>query len=913
MGAALAQHQARVARLAARATRAAEAAAEALRRHAETVQRQQRSEAQNRVRAIERDVAHRHAREQEALAQLLAPLASQPASAAWDAAAWRRQPQPGRPPALVRIGAARLPGAAGAELPLLTPGIGAGHLIVRAPAARRAQALGLVQAVALRVLASLPPGHVRFRIHDPTGIGASLGAFGGFPAAHVRHGLPTTDGVELRGVLEELVDRSNEISMQHLRGTYGSLADFLDVAGHGHVPYELLMLLDYPTAVDRDAAELLGRLAATAASRGTMLIVQESEQARGGVRAELPQATVVHCDDTGVWHSSLLPSATFVPDAPPPTALVDEVARRPLPEAPPVTFDEVVGSEPAWAASSGEGLAVTIGRSGLDLVELRFDDDTPHGLVAGDPGSGKSNLLRAAVYGLAHRYAPTELHLYLLDFKEGVEFREFASSTSDPTFLPHARVVSTNSSRAFGVAVLEHLAELTRVRYTQLPDDAKKLSALRAHHPDRVLPRVLLVIDEFHVLFDRGDQLADRAATALTALAKQGRAAGVHFLLATQAIGSVGAGNPTVTRLGGVFDAARLRVALRLSEAESHTILRMGNRAAAELHERGVAIVNRLQGDERGNVRTRLALVADDVALRERRDALTRAVGARRPARVFDGHVGADAARNQPLRMALGGRGTATERTWLGGAVALDVADPAGYPPVAVDLVPDPHRHVAVLGSGARAAVAALQWAAIGLGASDRATRFLLLDALRPDDDAPAGAVAATAAALRALGCAVDVETDRRAAALVARLERELEQEGARRIVVVFGFDRLTGLGDPLDDPGELYPPIVRSALERLLERAGVARMHMLAWWSTFDAFEQTVGVVQQSLFGIRVYLSVPEQRLTIATGGAADEALEWPLALLHDAALGGSARALHLFEPFGAATPAAFLHGGAA
>ncbi|MGN6189999.1 MAG: FtsK/SpoIIIE domain-containing protein, partial [Conexibacter sp.] len=891
------------------------AAAAQVRRHAECVQREQRDEAQARLRAIELDVAHRRTREREALARLLEPLASRPALAAWDAPAWQRPPEPDRPPALVRIGAARLPGAsaAGVELPLLTPGIGAGHLIVRAAAARRADALGLVQAVALRVLASLPPGHVRFRVHDPAGIGASLGAFGGFPAPQIRHGLPTTDGIELRAVLEELVDRSNEISVQHLRGTYASLADFLDVAGHGHVAYELLVLLDYPTAVDRDAAELLGRLAATAASRGTMLIVHESEQARGGVRAELPQATVVHCDDGGVWHSSLLPSATFAPDPPPPTALIDAVAQRPLPEAPPVRFDEVTRDEAVWGATSGEGLAVTIGRAGLDAVELRFDDDTPHGLVAGDPGSGKSNLLRAAVYGLAHRHAPTELHLYLLDFKEGVEFREFAPSAGDPTFLPHAQVVSTNSSRAFGVAVLEHLAELTRVRYAQLPDDAKKLSALRVRHPDRVLPRVLLVIDEFHVLFDRGDQLADRAATALTALAKQGRAAGVHFLLATQAIGSVGAGNPTAARLGGVFDAARLRVALRLSEGESHAILRLGNRAAAELHERGVAIVNRLQGDESGNVRTRVALIDDDIALRERRDALARAVGARRPPRVFDGHVGADPARNQQLRMALGGRAQAAERTWLGADVAIDVTDPAGYPPVTADFVPDLHRHLAVLGAGARAAVAALQWAAVGLGASDRATRFLLLDALRPDDDAPAGAVAATAATLRALGCVVDVESDRRAGPLVARLERELEQQGSRRAVVVFGFDRLTGLGDPLEDPGELYPPIVRSAFEQLLERAGVAGLHLLAWWSTFDAFEQAVSAAQQSLFGIRVYLAVPEQRLTIATGGAADEGLQWPLALVQDAALGGSPRALHLFEPFGAAAPPAFLDGAAA
>ncbi len=57
------------------------------------------------------------------------------------------------------------------------------------------------------------------------------------------------------------------------------------------------------------------------------------------------------------------------------------------------------------------------------------------------------------------------------------------------------------------------------------------------------------MVDEFHVLFERGDRLAERAAVALTLLAKQGRAAGVHFLLATQAIGDVGSGNAFAARL----------------------------------------------------------------------------------------------------------------------------------------------------------------------------------------------------------------------------------------------------------------------------------------------------------------------------------------------------------------------------
>ena len=56
------------------------------------------------------------------------------------------------------------------------------------------------------------------------------------------------------------------------------------------------------------------------------------------------------------------------------------------------------------------------------------------------------------------RYTPEELELYLVDFKQGVEFKTYAAHE-----LPHARVVAIESDREFGLSVLEKLdAELRR-------------------------------------------------------------------------------------------------------------------------------------------------------------------------------------------------------------------------------------------------------------------------------------------------------------------------------------------------------------------------------------------------------------------------------------------------------------------
>ena len=49
-----------------------------------------------------------------------------------------------------------------------------------------------------------------------------------------------------------------------------------------------------------------------------------------------------------------------------------------------------------------------------------------HVLIAGKTGSGKSTLLHTLIVNAALTYAPSELELYLIDFKKGVEFKDYA-------------------------------------------------------------------------------------------------------------------------------------------------------------------------------------------------------------------------------------------------------------------------------------------------------------------------------------------------------------------------------------------------------------------------------------------------------------------------------------------------------
>ena len=120
-----------------------------------------------------------------------------------------------------------------------------------------------------------------------------------------------------------------------------------------------------------------------------------------------------------------------------------------------------------------------------------------------------------------------------MDFKEGVEFARLAP-TGDETWLPHVDSLGLESDRAYGVAVLEHLAsEFDRRADAFKSAGASSLADYRAL-TGRDMPRLVLVADEFQVLFEPDDDVAQRAVQLIEHLARKGRAYWVHLVLASQ-------------------------------------------------------------------------------------------------------------------------------------------------------------------------------------------------------------------------------------------------------------------------------------------------------------------------------------------------------------------------------------------
>ncbi|MGL2605154.1 FtsK/SpoIIIE domain-containing protein [Helicobacter pylori] len=252
--------------------------------------------------------------------------------------------------------------------------------------------------------------------------------------------------------------------------------------------------------------------------------------------------------------------------------------------------------EKFWTESSQFKVSVPVGWD-INHKEVCFEigEAQNHTLICDHNGSGKSNFLHVLIQNLAFYYAPNEVQLFLLDYKEGVEFNAY----TDPNILEHARLVSVASSVGYGMSFLSWLCKEMQKRAELFKQfNVKDLSDYRKHEK---IPRLIVVIDEFQVLFS--DNKSTKAVEGhLNTLLKKGRSYGVHLVLATQ------------TMRGGEIDSSikaqiANRIALPMDADDSTKIL--GDDADCEL-VRPEGIFNNNGGNRKYHTKMSIPKAPDD-------------------------------------------------------------------------------------------------------------------------------------------------------------------------------------------------------------------------------------------------------------------------------------------------------------
>ena len=253
-----------------------------------------------------------------------------------------------------------------------------------------------------------------------------------------------------------------------------------------------------------------------------------------------------------------------------------------------------------WFTGNHDEIAIPIGIKGANtIVKMVLGRDggstEHHALIAGQTGAGKSTLLHTLIMSTLISYSPDEVQMYLLDFKEGVEFSAYTRYR-----LPSLRVVAINSEREFGLNVLKELCTELEARtkhftrygvsdingYVKLADVPK-------------VPKLLLIFDEVQELFrnkSESDSISSECLSCLNKLVMQGRAMGIHVILACQDFHNC-------SGLEAYFSQMAIRIAVKGSEDGAASILSSDNAGIKTLQNQpaGAAIYNGGGGVESAN------------------------------------------------------------------------------------------------------------------------------------------------------------------------------------------------------------------------------------------------------------------------------------------------------------------------
>ena len=609
------------------------------------------------------------------------------------------------------------------------------------------RAADAVRSVMLRMLTANPPGKVRFMIIDPVGLGENFSAFMHLADFNEQlvYSRIWTDEAHIEQRLTELTGHMENVIQVYLRNEFRTIEEYNQFAGDLAEPYRVLVVANFPAGFSDTAAARLASIVSSGARCGVYTVLSVDTKLRlprDFHLNDLERHAVAMSwrDGQFVWEHPDFGAMPMSFCAPPPaeqfTAIVRTVGRAAKDAARvQVPFKSAMPDDREWwTGDSSASIDVPLGRAGATKLQyLRLGRGTSqHVLIAGKTGSGKSTLLHALITNLAMRYHPSEVDLYLIDFKKGVEFKAYAQGE-----LPHARVIAIESEREFGVSVLERLdLELKQRGELFRKLNVQDLQGYRAARPGAKLPRVLLIVDEFQELFVEDDRIAQNAALLLDRLVRQGRAFGVHVLLGSQTL----AGSYSLPR--STIGQMAVRIALQCSESDAHLILSEENTAARLLTRPGEAIYNDANGLFEGNHPFQVVWLPDEERERHLQEILefSRSRGyVGPPPIVFEGNAPADPSKNQPLSELLAAptwpEPSLSAPVWLGSAVAIKEPSSVAFARQSGNnLLLVGHQDETALGVLATCLVSlAARYAPGGTGSGLPGPRFFILDGARAE------------------------------------------------------------------------------------------------------------------------------------------------------------------------------------
>lgn len=279
-----------------------------------------------------------------------------------------------------------------------------------------------------------------------------------------------------------------------------------------------------------------------------------------------------------------------------------------------LSFRDII-SKDLFSLDSSKSLRIPVGvGDGDTIVNIAIGEGSSHhGLIAGATGSGKSTLLHTLIMSGMLHYSPDQLHLYLMDFKSGTEFKIYESMK-----LPHIQLLALDAMQEFGESILEKLVAEMEARARAFKEEAGGVSKIKDYveATGKPMPRILVIMDEFQILFNdtTNRKVANRCAELTKRIVTEGRSFGIHLFMATQSARIIS----DLTLSSGTIEQMRIRVGLKCGENDARYLFSDQNDAKALAMMKGpigTAVMN-LDYTEQSNIGFRAAY-CDDATQKE--------------------------------------------------------------------------------------------------------------------------------------------------------------------------------------------------------------------------------------------------------------------------------------------------------
>lgn len=477
-------------------------------------------------------------------------------------------------------------------------------LMFRYQNAQAAQAKDHIQTICLNAFLSTPPNKMRFHFFDPLKSGQSFAVFKHFEddlsrSYNVILGGIQTESAGIEQQLQIIVDHIKTMQINTFKGQYKNIREYNLANTLNPQPYNIVGIMDFPAGFTPKAIDLLQQIVATGKECGVYAVIMCNTDSLTAVDAKAKAqiknieagATVFSLREKGYYletEKGVDENMIFTIDPPLSVQKIVSIApvmKQGIKDAGRIVIDYKHIAPPAakrYSYSSEEGLVIPIGMSGASDIQYltlgQPGSQSIHALIAGQIGSGKSRLLHAIITSCLLQYSAEELEIYLVDFKSGTEFKIYADYN-----LPNFKVIAIESEQEFGLSVLQYIMQEGQRRSQMFNglsvSDITSYNA-RTAGKGKKLPRMLVVIDEFHELFNSANAaVSAEASRLLDNILRLKRSYGVHVILCTQSVRGLNAVNEAA------MAQIAVRIALKCPREDAEILLGAGSDAIAQVED----------------------------------------------------------------------------------------------------------------------------------------------------------------------------------------------------------------------------------------------------------------------------------------------------------------------------------------